>query len=750
VLGVLDNLYGRDVSERMLSMIQSDDAVRTDTLLKMAADEAFKRGALSDETKEWLGYPTDEDKGIEKTPVSESRPTSSQQQPQQQQPSRNTIAGFRANVPEQEASKMRSGGMAGAVTGAGDARAVDYLSQANAAAREGVYLENGLRKSQGVENVNVPLNTETLTTVFGGVEVPQGAPAKKTAIALKEAVAQYDQEAADFFGKETKYLRTGSEEQWAEYDKKAKEHFGVDGQTLFSIRNQMFDNVEKGRPIDYMPPENERDQWWWTGKEMPVVAKMRELTTIEEPTAEDVVAAAEDINTLDPADSTEQELQYVGEAEDIASRTFLEDVSNGQTVSFGLLFKNSLKKANLPEDAKAPVSDYLGKLAKPGLFVDWNSLLRSDPKGARAVSKYVKSNSETISGAMRAADKAIQSTAARLGSNKADGQNSGAAGEEKPKSLIETREYESAVERFNRITGYASEGQALKDMAFIQSARFEQLVREFQREGTDGLSPMTERHLPETAFQRRQQIAARDLRRERFEEAKDQFKAQQELRDEQLDLQKRRVALAERGMDLKETASERAGYNYKDVVDVGIALQESRASLMEWQAELYKEQLEGEKGEALSEEQIGGAMAVEAMTENRRIIDSMEESLWEKAENDPETFARLKEKALRDDELYRSAHDALIIALGTITGKAPKMVRQIIEAQKGQPLRNFWRGMFGSNDFVKKEEESSYWRLQLTPTVSSGEDNETSNDTTAPPSEGATLGRGLADGYTGK
>jgi hypothetical protein len=203
----------------------------------------------------------------------------------------------------------------------------DYVKRVNE--NGAVVNERGQPIGEGQEKASLPINRETLNTVFGNVQLNDAGNATANAKAIQGAFrdAGASEEAVAFIGEKTGYLRNGSEEQLAEYDRKSRELFGVDGDTMFAIRNQMFDNIHNGRPLGYMPLEGQRTQWWWTGKNMPIPQAAKEVIDDPDASTEDYAAVLKDGNKVNSATLSGEEFALMNQFLSKASERIMRDLA---------------------------------------------------------------------------------------------------------------------------------------------------------------------------------------------------------------------------------------------------------------------------------------------------------------------------------------------------------------------------------------------------------------------------------------
>lgn len=614
--------------------------------------------------------------GFQRTPAKDSEP-----EPQRQQQQYVTHEDYQPQMREPAQSSVQGGGMTGPVAGAtGDQRTVAYLQQADQMAKQGAYLPNGLRKSEGVEDtVPVPLNTESMSTVFGGLEIPADASDRQIATALSEAVKQYDPEAGVFFGRKTSHLATASEEQRAEFDQMAQEKFGMDGDTLLAVRNQMFDNVRKGRPIDYMPPEEERTQWWWTGENIPVAAKVRDLTTVEEPTIETVNAAVSngelDVDSLEPG-----EVKEVMKGLDIGETIALE-----QALMDPKYLNSVARNMKLPETFVDGMKSAIEMVNNEQRVRTIGELKLEDPKRARVVERFYNRASDAFKSGLNRFKK-------------------------RPKDLEKVAEREKQRREEGRPND--SLEQVIADSIAMRKARSERLYEKIKN---GEISPAMYALMPADIIEK--DIARRDmgLQERRFEEAERQFDAQQRNVAANRRLEERRVQLAERGMDLEEdkfalTAGSMSPEDNAKMQAAQLANLEARTALLKKQVEAF--------GQGSPEDQMKSLALIEEVFS--KTIKQREDAWMKAADGDPEKFRRLKIEGLKTDPAYRDAINTVSEVYSQITGIPSKEITLEADFSWYEKLRQkVGTQMQGQTP----KGGISYYGLGISPTVSSEDTN---------------------------
>lgn len=649
---------------------------------------------------------------VEPTPVDYSR-TEPEPAPQQ----RTNREGFQANVPEQEAGAMRSGGITGGVSGGGDSRTVDYLSQADKAASEGMYLENGLRKSAGVEDAPVPINTETIDTIFSDVEIPQGASAKKIAQSISGAVSKYDEEAARFFAQGTAYLREGTDEQWAEFDKKAQKYFGVDGDTLFAVRNQMFDNVEEGRPVNYMPPENARDSWWWTGQNIPPYAKVRDFVQSDEQTegpgavedggststsasastsastkksaeqVEKLSKVSKDISKVDMSTLSPAKMETMQEGISKLGRQLLE-----QTIMRPGSLESLSKSLNLPKETTTKVADWTESLneASDKEFQRYQDLKRREPRTARAVKRMFDKVNDNLTNAVQQAKRVRAERRANRESTRAE------------EIVAEATGREPAEEDATKRKKKKKEPSRTTVMAATLALSEERRKEIFRDAVSDNPSNLMKASLPQEVVDRRTTERELNIRqqnadtnafnaqtsRDRLGIAESQFNRSAAQSDARIALERRRVALDEKRFGLQE------GQQLTD--EEAKRLRAAEIAYAETRNELMAEELEAMRnGEAPID--LTGPLA--ALEVDEATIKRYEDAMMERAEGDPETYKKLRTKALNSDPIYRSAVDSVAQIKGLISGVSPQKIKDTVTYGRFETTGPFGKLFSPSKDY---------------------------------------------------
>jgi len=387
----------------------------------------------------------------------------------------------------------------------GEQKREDYATQANAVASRGGMPVNasGFPIATGQEQADLPINTQTIEQVWSSVSLPQNAGPGQIATTLKQAVldAGGSQEAADFMGKGTAYLtdnKGDDEAEWAEFDEKARRLFGVDGDTLYAVRNQMFDNVAKGRPTTYMPPEGseDRNQPWWSGKNIQVQDRIRDVVADPEATDASMVNALSSASSVDLSSLNGVELANIGQLVDKADKRFRETMIREPE------YHNFVaKEAGLPESSGAQVQEALS-------MVD-------SAENAQALSKSMNDNPRKRRIVQRTTDHLSSAFTPRT-----------------YKQVGDHRYVEKAREQRENGEQVSFVGQM-----GITRERYEQIAQELY--GNAPLSPEVEAVIP--------------LEERQFTEAKRQFDENMKLTREQMpsaELRRKEMALKEKEIDI--------------------------------------------------------------------------------------------------------------------------------------------------------------------------------------------------------
>lgn len=482
--------------------------------------------------------------------------------------------------------------------------------------------------AEGQEDVEVPINSDSIGMIWGDIQLDPTTKVSDTAATIRNALSANgaSEEALAFLRKGTGYLRDNKgddDAEWKEFDENAHKYFGVDGDTLFAVYNQMFDNVEKGRPLSYMPPESERQgKWWWEGKSMPIKEAVRRVISEPEPEPEAIQTVLKKAsNTIDYASLSSQEVR---DLDQFAQKAY--------NVSFSMLTPEAIAKSvGLPPGAAATVQEAYSLVNETENPNELSISLRNNPRKSRVLSRGFDRVRSSIT---PLAERRINDPTYI----------------EKQKEKVENGESVG----FIPILG-------------ITRDRYNQILSEFDVDEM-GVSPEVRAAVP---LDRRQQILAE----RRAKDAKELEGQRLGFEADRLEEQKRQfnenLALAKRN-EPDEDALALEAENTK----TRLKLEASRLALEGMKLDLQREIFEASKNGEAPPDYTLAFQASEKIFFNQmnHILDNNETT---------EEVNRALNKALKENKVFKASYDTMVSVVAVTSGLSVKDVQIELTKDKG-------------------------------------------------------------------
>lgn len=353
----------------------------------------------------------------------------------------------------------------------------DYATEtAGVQIGEGGMLVNqqGLPVARGQEQAEFPVNTMTLGTFSETLPNPDEVGAGETARGIAKQFGQRgaSEEAQQFIRQGTAQLRGADKdsEEWKEFDRKAQKYLGVDGDTWFSIRNQMFDNAQKGRPLGYIPPEEERTQWWWTGQEMPVAERAQRTIGDKGAGFDEKADVAKEIKQTDVGQLSLDDMNKIGNYLNNAADEMVQSIASEESVA-----KDVVKKIGLPESASSDFQEWADAFLKARGRGGVQKATTEHPKGARVAERVLERGSN-------AARKAKARSRGRSEQQKEKDREAVAEGDFTFEQRVGVTR-ERAEQILQQMEGPASEREwAVRTSVPLEERQFEEAKRQFNEQ----------------------------------------------------------------------------------------------------------------------------------------------------------------------------------------------------------------------------------------------------------------------------